>query len=100
MLGPGVRTTGMPGFGPLILRRIRAASKMLPRIYGVQGGFDRRAAMVLALTLPARLHAAALVAIARGDFARLDAAVIRAVWGPTRPCRATEVVMAFFGAGH
>ena len=100
MLGAGVRTTGMPGLGPLILKRIRAASKMLPCIYGAQGGFDRRATMLSALILPAGLHAAAPVDIARGDFARLDAAVMRALWRPTRPCRATEAVMAFFCAGH
>ena len=73
---------------------------MLPRIYAAQGGFDRRAQVVSTLILPAGLHAASLVDIARGAIARLDAAVMRALWGPTRPCRATEVVMAFFCAGH
>ena len=100
VLGAGVRTTGLPGSGPLILKRISEASRMLPRIYAAQGGFDRRAQVVSTLILPAGLHAASLVDIARGAIARLDAAVMRALWGPTRPCRATEVVMAFFCAGH
>ena len=34
MLGAGVRTAGLPGSGPLILKRISKASWMLPRIYG------------------------------------------------------------------
>ena len=77
MLGAGVRTTGMPWSGPLIWKRIRATSKMLPRIYGAQGGFNRRAAMVSALILPAGLHAAAAAA-ALVDITGLDAAVMRA----------------------
>ena len=78
VLGAGVRTTGLPGSGPLILKRISEASRMLPRIYGAQGGFDRRAQVVSTLIVPAGLHAAGLVDIARGAIARLDAAVMPA----------------------
>ena len=99
-LGAGIRTTGVAGSGPLIQGRMREAARMLPRIHGAQGGFDRRAEVISTLILPTGLHAAALANIARGDLARLDTAVLKALWGPTRPCRAKEVVVAFFCAGH
>jgi hypothetical protein len=99
-LGAGIRTTKLAGSGTLILGRIKEAVRTLGRVHGAQGGFARRAEVIATLSMPAGLHAVELADVADRDLARLDSAVLKTLWGTSRPCRAKEAVMIFLCPGH
>ena len=80
-LGAGIRTTGVEGSGPLIRGCMHEAAKMLPRIHGAQGVFDRRLEVISTHILPTGLHTVALADIANGDLARLDTSALKGLVG-------------------
>ena len=99
-LGAGVRTTGDPSSGPLILQRIARASKLLDRVHGAQGHFERRCSVVSTMITAAGLHAAEIVPLQPKSLSSFETKIITTIWGPSRPARAKEIVFCLLCAGH
>ena len=99
-LGAGVRTTGDPSSGPLILQRIARASKLLDRVHGAQGHFERRCSVVSTMITATGLHAAEIVPLQPKSLSSFETKIITTIWGPSRPARAKEIVFCLLCAGH
>ena len=80
------------GTGPLLPRRIGEAKKALNKIRTIPGGFDRKATVAAVMIV-----AAALFGV---DASSLESAIMGAIWGPSRPCRAKEIVFTLLLPGH
>ena len=98
-LGAGVRTTGDPSSGPLILQRIARASKLLDRVHGAHGHFERRCPVVSMITATG-LHAAEIVPLQPKSLSSFETKILTTIWGPSRPARAKEIVFCLLCAGH
>ena len=99
-LGVGVRTVPRRGTGPLLHKRIKEGKAALRKTRTIPGGFDRKATVAAVMIVAARLLAAELADVAPRDVSSLESAIMTAIWGPSRPCRAKEVVFALLLPGH
>ena len=59
-----------------------------------------RSTVASSLAMAAGVHGVQLVDIADVDLARLETQTVCAIWGPTRPGRAKEVVFSLLTPGH
>ena len=99
-LGAGVRTTGNTSSGPLILQRIARAGKLLDRVHGAEGHFERRCSVVSTMITATGLHAAEIVPLQPKSLSSFETKIITTIWGPSRPARAKEIVFCLLCAGH
>ena len=93
-LGVGVRTKPKRGTGPMLADRIESVKKALRKARMLPVGFEGRALIVVVMILPAGLYGIELADVARKHAIALETAVLHMLWGPTRPCRAKEIVFA------
>ena len=93
-LGVGVRTTPKRGTGPLMEKRMESAKKALRKARMLPVGFEGRALIVAVMILAAGLYGAELADVTMRHAMGLEVAVLHMLWGPTRPCRAKEMVFA------
>ena len=99
-LGVGVRTTPKRGTGPLLQKRMESTKKALRKARMLPVGFKGRALIVAVMILAAGLYGAELVDVTMKRAMGLAAAVLHMLRGPTRPCRAKEIVFALVVPGH
>ena len=99
-LGVGVRTTPKRGTWPLMEKRMESAKKALRKAGMLPVGFEGRALVVAVMILAAGLYGAELADVTTRHAMGLEAAVLHMLWGPTRPCRAKEIVFALLVPGH
>ena len=99
-LGVGVRTVPRRGTGPLLHKRIKEGKVALRKTRAIPGGFDRKATVAAVMIVAATLFGVELADVAPRDVSSLESAIMTAIWGPSRPCRAKEVVFALLLPGH
>ena len=99
-LGVGVRTVPRRGTGPLLHKRITEGKAALRKTRTIPGGFDRKATVAAVMIVAATLFGVELADVAPRDVSSLESAIMTAIWGPSRPCRAKEVVFALLLPGH
>ena len=99
-LGVGVRTVPRRGTGPLLHKRIKEGKAALRKTRTIPGGFDRKATVAAVMIVAATLFGVEPADVAPGDVNSLESAIMTAIWGPSRPCRAKEVVFALLLPGH
>ena len=99
-LGMGVRTAPKRGTGPLMEKRMESAKKALRKARMLPVGFEGRALIVAVMILAAGLYGAELADVTMKHAMGLEAAVLHILWGPTKPCRAKEIVFALLVPGH
>ena len=75
-------------------RRIGEAEKALKKTRTILGGFDRKATVAAVMIVATALFGVELADICQRDTSGLESAIMGAVWGPSRPCRAKEIVFA------
>ena len=99
-LGVGVRTVPRRGTGPLLHKRIYEGKAALRKTRTIPGGFDRKATVAAVMIVAATLFGVELADVAPRDVSSLESAIMTAIWGPSRPCKAKEVVIALLLPGH
>ena len=99
-LGVGVRTVPQRGTGPLLRKRIAEGKAALRKTRTIPGGFDRKATVAAVMIVAATLFEVELADVAPREVNSLESAIMAASWGPSRPCRAKEVVFALLLPGH
>ena len=99
-LGIGVRTVSRRGTSPLVQRRIEEAKKAPKKTRTIPGGFDRKATVAIVMIIAATLFGVQLGDISQRDSGGLESAIMGAIWGPSRPCRAKEIVFVLLLPGH
>ena len=99
-LAVGVRTMPRRGTGPLLQCRVGEAKKALKKTRTIPGGFDRKATVAAVMIVAAALFGVELADISRRDASGLESAIMGAIWGPSRPCRAKEIVFTLLLPGH
>ena len=89
------------GTDPLLQRRIGIgeAKKALRKTRTIPGGFDRKATVAAVMIVAAALFGVELADISRRDASILESAIMGAIWGPSRPCRAKEIVSLYYCRG-
>ena len=88
------------GTGPLLQRRIGEAKKALKKTRTILGGFDRKATVAAIMITTAALFAVELADISQRDASSLESAIMGAIWGPSRPCGAKEIVFTLLLPRH
>ena len=96
----GVRTVPRRGMGPLLHRRIKEGKTALKKTRMLPGGFDRKAAVAAVMIVAAALFGVELADLSLRDISSLESAIMTVILGPSRPCRAKEVVFALLLPGH
>ena len=99
-LGVGLRTWPKRGIGRLLKQRIADGKTALRKARVIPGGFDRKATVAAVIIVAAALFGVELADIAPRDVSSMETAIMTAIWGPSRPCRAKELVFALLMAGH
>ena len=99
-LGVGVRTTVTKGTGPLLETGMDSAKQALLKVRTLPVGFEGRAIIVAVMVLAAGLYGVELAEAGLKHIAGLDAAVMHALWGTSRPCRPKEIVFALLVPGQ
>ena len=99
-LGIGVRTVPTKGTGPLLKSRIDEGKKALKKTRTMPGGFDRKATVAAVMIVAASLYGVELADVSQKDLNSMETAIMTAIWGPSRPCRAKEIVFALLVPGH
>ena len=99
-LGVGVRTTITKGTGPLLEARMDSAKQALRKVRTLPVGFEGRAIIVAVMVLAAGLYGVELAEAGLKHIVGMDTAVMHALWGTSRPCRAKEIVFALLVPGH
>ena len=99
-LGVGVRTVPRRGTGPLLQRRIKEGKTAPRKTRTIPGGFDRKATVAAVTIVAAALFGVELADISLRDNSSLETTIMTAIWGPSRPCRAKEVVFTLLLPGH
>ena len=99
-LGVGVRTVPRRGTGPLLQRRIGEGKTALKKARTLPVGFDRKATVAAVMIVAATLFGVELADISLRDISSLETAIMIAMWGPSRPCTAKELVFALLLPGH
>ena len=87
-MGVGVRTVPRRGTGPLPHKRIAERKAALRKTRTIQEGFDKKTAVVAVMIVAATLFGVELADVAPRDVNSLELAIMTAIWGPSRPCRA------------
>ena len=99
-LGVGVRTMPRRGTGPVLQRRVGEAKKALKKTRTIPGGFNRKATVAAIIIIAAALFGVELADISQRDASSLESAIMGAIWGPSRPCRAKEIVSTLLLLGQ
>ena len=86
--------------GPLLQLRIGEAKKALKKTRTIPGGFDRKAMVAAIMIVAAVLFRVELADISRRDASSLESAIMGAIWGPSMPCRAKDIVFTLLMPGH
>ena len=100
VLGIGIRMTAAVSTGPLLQKRLAKGRVLLSRLHGVQGSSRRKAFVTASLILAAGAYGVEVAPVSPQDLRGLDAAIMREVWGTTRPGRAQEIVFCVLHPGH
>ena len=95
----GIRVPPARGTGPLLKDRIQRGASVLRRMLQVTS-LRRCSTVAGLLAMAVALHGVQLTDTADVDQARPVTPTVRAIWGPTRPSRAKEVVFSLLTAGH
>ena len=98
-LGIGIRVPPARGTGLLLKDRIQREASVLRRMPQLTS-LQRRSTVAGSLAMAVALHGVQLADTADVDLARLETQTVRAIWGPTRPGRAKEVVFSLLTPGH
>ena len=77
-----------------------SAKQALRKVRTLPVGFEGRAIIVAVMVLAAGLYGVELAEAGLKHIAGLDTAVMHALWGTSRPCRAKEIVFALLVLGH
>ena len=99
-LGVGVRTWPKRGTGPLLKHRIADGKTALRKARVIPRGFNRKATVAAVMIVVVALFGVELADIAQRDVSSMEAAIMSAIWGPSRPCRAKELVFTLLMPGH
>ena len=70
--------------------------RRMPQITSLQ----RRSMVAGSLAMAVALHGVQLADTADVDLARLETQTVRAIWGPTKAARATDVAFSLLTPGH
>ena len=76
------------------------AKKALKKTRTIPGGFDRKATVAAVMIVAAALFGVELADISWRDASSLESAIMGAIWRPSRPCRAKEIVFTLLLPGH
>ena len=98
-LGVDVAIVGSRFRGPVLSRRLEAG-RTAPRHLPHLSTYDRRERVVNTMATPQALHGVAVASVTDPDMWRLETAVVRALWRPTRLSRAKENVFTVVCKGH
>ena len=96
----GVRTVPRRGTGPLLQRCIREGKPALKKARTLPGGFDRKATVAAVMIVAAALFGVELADISLRHVSSLETAIMIVIWGPSRRCKAKELVFALLLPGH
>ena len=80
--------------------KIDAACAAANRVSFLPIGFDGRTSLASMLTLPKALHGCSVTPPTPKELGQLRAANMKAVWGPKRRMRSTDVVLTLLCRGH
>ena len=86
--------------GPLLQERLSKGRALLSRLHGVQGTSRRKAHVTASLVLAAGAYGVEVAPVSLKDLRSLDAAIMREVWGTTRPGKVQEIVFCVLHPGH
>lgn len=100
ILGAAVHVVATPGTSPLLLQRIEQGLQLVSRLSTLPFAFDWKANLLAALVTPTALFGVDVGQVLLKDLRRLEAASLRALWGPHRPARAPEAVFGILTQGH
>ena len=95
----GIRVPPARGTGALLKDRIQRGASVLRRMPQVTS-LQRRSTVAVSLAMAVALQGVQLADTADVDPARLETQTVRAIWGPTKPSRAKEVVFSLLTPGH
>ena len=73
---------------------------MLKRAAAIEGGFTLKATLVSSLIIAAGLYGVALARTNVKAMEALETAVMNCIWGPSRGCRAKEIIFNLLLPGH
>ena len=84
----------------MLQHRIREGKTAPRKTRTIPGGFDCKATVAAVMIVAAALFGVELADISVRDISGLESAIMTVIWGPSRPCKAKEVVFALLLPGQ
>ena len=86
--------------GKVLVDRIAKAHHILQRASLLEGGFTLRSTLISSLVILAGLFGVAIARRKNEAMIALETAVMNSIWGPSRGCRAKEIIFNLLLTGH
>ena len=88
------------GTGAVLQCRIEEAKKAPKKTRTIPGGFDRKATVAAVMIVAAARFRMEPADISRMDASSLESSIMGAILGPSRPCRAKEIIFSLLLPRH